>query len=73
VSCTHTHVRCRVCGAVLPGWRRLPNRPDGALLLHYLANWHMAEPRPLLQRMETEDIGTVAMEAFERVGGHERG
>jgi hypothetical protein len=29
------------------------------------------ELTPLLRRMRTEDIGTVAMEAFERVEGDE--
>jgi hypothetical protein len=28
---------------------------------------HRAEVKPLLERMRTEDIGTLAMEAFERI------
>jgi hypothetical protein len=60
-------VRCRYCGHVLPGWLRVFNRPHGALLLHHLSAMHRDEVKPLLERMRTEDIGTVAMEAFERI------
>jgi hypothetical protein len=43
------------------------NRPDGALLLNHLVAPHRPEVTPYLTRMETEDIGTVAMEAYEVV------
>ena len=54
---------------MLPGWLVVPDVPDGALLLRHLAVLHRAELIPYLQRMATEDIGTVAMELFERVEG----
>jgi hypothetical protein len=60
-------VRCRLCGHVLPGWLRIDNKPNGAMLLNHLPMMHPAEVTPHLERMRTEDIGTVAMEAFERV------
>jgi hypothetical protein len=60
-------VRCRYCGDVLRGLLPIDHAPDGAMLLHHLSWLHRAEVRPLLERMRTEDIGTVAMEAFERV------
>jgi hypothetical protein len=63
-----THVRCKLCGYVFPGgWLRVFNEPNGALLLHHLSWDHPDQVGPYLERMRTEDIGTVAMEAFERV------
>jgi hypothetical protein len=44
-------------------------RPNGAMLLHHLADMHPIEARPYLKRMETEDIATVAAEAYEVVEG----
>src|SRR5262245_52293517 len=67
------HVRCRLCGIVLPGWLPVPNAPDGAMLLSHLSRRHRGEVQPLLERMATEDIGTVAMESFERVPGDRSG
>jgi hypothetical protein len=66
------HVRCRFCEVVLPGWLRIDNKPNGAMLLNHLSAMHPAEVGPYLRRMTTEDIGTVAMEAYERVEGAER-
>ena len=40
-------------------------RPNGAMLLHHLGDMHPTEVRPYLKRMETEDIATVAAEAYE--------
>jgi len=34
---------------------------------------HRAEVKPLLERLRTEDIGTVAMEAYERVEALQEG
>jgi hypothetical protein len=41
--------------------------PNGAMLLHHLGDMHPTEVRPYLTRMETEDIATVAAEAYEVV------
>jgi hypothetical protein len=46
-------------------------RPNGAMLLHHLGDMHPSEVRPYLKRMETEDIATVAAEAYEVVGEHD--
>jgi hypothetical protein len=43
------------------------NEPHASLLLHHLSTMHRAEVKPLLDRMHTQDLGTVAMEAFERL------
>jgi hypothetical protein len=56
--------RCRVCGRVLPAWLAAAKRPDGAMLLHHLGDRHPDEVRPYLKRMETEDIATMAAEAY---------
>jgi hypothetical protein len=61
------HLRCRLCGRVFPGWLPVQNEPDGAMLVHHLSAMHPTEVGPYLRRMATEDIGSVAMEAFERV------
>jgi hypothetical protein len=63
-----THVRCTLCGFIFPGgWFRLPNVPNSSMLLHHLGNHHLAEAKPYLVRMETEEIDEVVMELFERV------
>jgi hypothetical protein len=64
----HIHVRCTLCGAILPGWLPVPNVPHATLLMEHLDICHHESFVPLLRRMATEGIGTVAMEAFERVG-----
>jgi hypothetical protein len=51
----------------------VPNEPDGAMLLNHLVARHPVEAKPLLHRMETECINTVAMEMFERVPGNRAG
>jgi hypothetical protein len=63
------HVRCRLCGVVLPGWLPIPNAPECAMLLHHLGAEHLAEAQPSLVRMETEEIDTVVMDAFDRIEG----
>jgi hypothetical protein len=60
--------RGRVCGWVLPAWLAAAQRPDGAMLLHHLADRHPSEIRPSLPRMATEEIAPVAAEAYEVVG-----
>jgi hypothetical protein len=56
--------RCRYCGRELPAWLPAAKRPKGALL-HHLGDMHHDQVRPYLKRMETEDIATVASEAYE--------
>ena len=61
-------MRCKLCGTVLPGWLRVANQPEGAMLLYYLGADHPTGVTAFLDRMRgSEDIGTVVMEAFERV------
>ena len=61
------HYRCRYCGRNLPAWLPAAKWPNGAMLLHHLGDMHPTEVGPYLTRMETEDIATVAAEAFEVV------
>jgi hypothetical protein len=42
-------------------------RPNGAMRLHHLADMHSDQAKPYLTRMATEDIATVAAEAYEVV------
>jgi hypothetical protein len=64
---THKRFMCRYCGVVLPAWLPVPKRPDGAMLLGHLAQQHLDEVTPYLDRMRTEAIPEVAAEAFEVV------
>jgi hypothetical protein len=57
--------RCRVCGRDLPAWLPVVKRPDGAMLLQHLGARHRDQVGLYLERMRTEDIATVAAEAFE--------
>jgi hypothetical protein len=66
-SHTSRYVRCRYCGDVLHGLLPVDYAPDGALLLYHLSWHHRAQVKPLINRMRTEDIAIVAMEAFERL------
>jgi hypothetical protein len=63
------HVRCKLCGIVFSGWLPVANAPEGSILLYHLGADHPTEVTAYLDRMRgSEDIGTVAMEAFEHVG-----
>jgi hypothetical protein len=53
------YVRCRYCGWVFRGLLPIDYKPDGAMLLHHLSAMHRDDVKPLLERMRTEDIGTV--------------
>jgi hypothetical protein len=66
--------RCRFCGVVLPAWLPVAQRPNGAMLLTHLSQHHRAEEavQALLARMRTEDIATVAAEAFEVIEGDDQ-
>jgi hypothetical protein len=66
-SKAHRHYRCRYCGATLPAWLPVARRPNGAMLLYHLSQQHSDQVGPYLERMRTEDIGTVAAEAFELI------
>ncbi len=53
-----------------PGPERLAlmaKRPNGAMLLHPLGDWHPDQVGPYLTQMATGDIATVAAEVFEMV------
>jgi hypothetical protein len=67
----HKHCRCRYCREILPAWLPMAKRPDGAMLLYYLSQQHAGQVGLCLERMRTEDISTVAAEAFEVVEGYE--
>jgi hypothetical protein len=68
---THRRYRCQFCGRVLPAWLPVARRPNGAMRLHHLADRHPSEVRPYLTRMRTEDIATVAAEAYEVIENRE--
>jgi hypothetical protein len=63
----HKRYRCRFCGVTLPAWLPVAKRPDGAMLLYHLSQQHHDQVGPYLERMRTEDIATVAAEAYEVV------
>jgi hypothetical protein len=60
--------RCRGCGVVLPAWYPVPGEPDGAMLLHHVAQSHPAEVGRYLEQMHTDDDITPAiLQAYEVV------
>jgi hypothetical protein len=62
------YYRCRYCGAELPAWLPAARAPDGALLLHYLAQQHPDEVGAYLDRMPTDDDhDRVVVEAYKVV------
>jgi len=64
--------RCRFCDAVLPAWLPVAKRPEGAMLLGHLSQQHPDQVGGYLDRMRgSEDIGTVAAQAFEVVDAEE--
>ena len=63
-----SHVRCRLCGAIFTSWLPVPNMRHAALLMDHLSRCHLVTFIPLRRRMATEDLGTVAMEAFAQLG-----
>jgi hypothetical protein len=60
----HKHYRCRFSSAILPAWLPVAKRPQGLMLLYHLSQQHPDQVGPYLERMRTEDIATVAAEAF---------
>jgi hypothetical protein len=65
---TRQRFRCRFCGVVFSAWLAVPGEPDGALLLHHVAQAHPAELTPFLDQMHTDDDITPAiLQAYEVV------
>jgi hypothetical protein len=50
---------------MLPAWRPVAQRPEGAMPLSRLSQDHPDQVGPYIERIRTEDIGTVAAEAYE--------
>jgi hypothetical protein len=59
--------RYRFCGTHFNAWLPVAKRPDAVMLLGHLSQDHSDHLGPNLERMRTEDITTVAAEAFEVV------
>jgi hypothetical protein len=58
--------RCRYCQAELPAWLPVFQAPDGAMLLHHLAQDHPDRVKYYLDRMPTDDNHErVVVEAYE--------
>jgi hypothetical protein len=64
---SHRRNRCRYCSRVRPAWLPAAQRPTGAMRRPHLGDRHPEQVRPSLTRMRTEDIATVAAEAYEVV------
>jgi hypothetical protein len=64
---TRKRFKCRFCGAMLPAWLPVVQRPEASMLLYHLGQHHLEEVGPYLQRMETECITTVVVDAYEVV------
>jgi hypothetical protein len=65
---TRPGFRCRFCGVAFSAWIQVPVEPDGALLLHHVAQAHPAELKPYLDQMSTtDDITPAIVQAYEVV------
>jgi hypothetical protein len=64
---TRKRFKCRFCSHILPAWLLVAKRPDGTMLLGHLSQRHPNQVGPYLERMRTECITTVVVEAFEVV------
>ncbi len=59
--------RCRFCGVTFAAWLAVPGEPDGAVLLHHVAQSHRAALGPFLDQMHTtDDITPAIVQAFEQ-------
>ena len=63
----HLRYRCRFCSHILPVWLPAAQRPEGSMLLYHLSQHHPDQVAPYLERMRTECITTVVVEAYEVV------
>jgi hypothetical protein len=62
---TPRRYRCLSCGAVLPAWLPVAKRPDGALLLHHLAQQHPDQVGAYLDQIHTDaDHDRVVVQAY---------
>jgi hypothetical protein len=66
----HQRYRRRFCGHDFNAWLPAAKRPNRSMLLYHLSQQHHDRVGPYLERMRTEDIGTVAAEAFEVIEDH---
>ncbi len=57
--------------ATVFAWLPAARRPNGAILLGHLSQQHPDRVGPYLEQMRTEDIGTVAAQAFELIEDHQ--
>jgi hypothetical protein len=65
---TRPRYRCRCCGVVFSAWFSVPGEPDGAMLLHHVAQTHPAELKSFLDQIHTtNDITPVIVQAYEVV------
>jgi hypothetical protein len=65
--------RCRFCGITLSAWLAAPGEPDGARLLHHIAQAHPCEVGRYLDQMHTtDDITPAIVQAFEVVESESR-
>jgi hypothetical protein len=62
---TRKRFKGRFCSLILPAWLHVAKRPDGAMLLYHLSQRHPDQVGPYLERMRTECIAIVAVEAVE--------
>jgi hypothetical protein len=65
---TGRRYRCRVCAVVLSVWFPVPGEPNGAMLLHHVAQVYPSEGGRFLDQIyTTDDITPVIVQAFEEV------
>jgi hypothetical protein len=68
MATTRRFYRCTLCGCELPAWLPVAKRPDGAMLLHHLAQDHLDQIPPYVERTNAgQAIADAAAAIYEIV------
>jgi hypothetical protein len=74
MATTRRLYRCKLCGCELPAWLPVAKRPDGAMLLHHLAQDHREQTPAYVERTNAgQTIADAATAIYEVIDTPERG
>jgi hypothetical protein len=74
MATTRRRYRCTLCGCELPAWLPVAKRPDGAMLLHHLAQDHPDQIPGYVERTNAgQAIADAAAAIYEVIDAPVRG